>query len=384
MKIEGIEIVPLDVELAQAFKGGTYEIKSRPTLVTRVHLENGIIGETYGGDEFHTQGEIVRVVREHLTPMVIGRDVRNSVAIWETMFSAPIDLGNRGLHQLDMHPRGILAQAISAVDNALWDARGKLFRTPLHRLLGGCRDKVPVIAIGGYAAAAGEDPIEAVRREVEQILVHQVHGMKLKVGRAEIELDIERVRAARRAGGADFVIAVDANQRWTPEEAMRFCVGLERANLGVRWMEEPVVWYEQSDGLRMLQGKTHIPITAGQGEISGQGCRDLVMQSRVNILNADCTLCGGVTEWNRIADLARLMGVEMAHHEEPQIAIHLMAAHPHATYVEIFLNRARDPLLWKLPLDFPVIRDGLMEVPQSGGLGIALNSKVIEQHQVRA
>jgi D-arabinonate dehydratase len=108
------------------------------------------------------------------------------------------------------------------------------------------------------------------------------------------------------------------------------------------------------------------------------------MQSRVNILNADCTLCGGVTEWNRIADMARLMGVEMAHHEEPQIAVHLMAAHPHATYVEIFLNRARDPLLWKLPLDFPVIRDGLMEVPQSGGLGIALNSKVVELYQVSA
>ena len=80
--------------------------------------------------------------------------------------------------------------------------------------------------------------------------------------------------------------------------------------------------------------------------------------------------------------MARLMGVEMAHHEEPQIAIHLMAAHPHATYVEVFVNRARDPLLWKLPLQFPLIRDGLMEVPQSGGMGIALNPSVIEQYRV--
>jgi L-alanine-DL-glutamate epimerase-like enolase superfamily enzyme len=384
MNIEGIEVIRMDVKLEKTFKGGTYEVKSRPTIVTRVHLKNGIVGETYGGDEFHTQRQIVGVIEDHLTPLVLGRDVRDSIAIWEAMFSAPIDLGNRGLHQLDMHPRGILAQAISAVDNALWDARGKLFRTPLYRLLGGARDKVPVIAIGGYAAAAGEDPIEAVRTEVELILSQEVHGMKLKVGRADLEVDIERVRAARQVGGADFVIAVDANQRWTPAEAIRFCVGLERANLGVRWMEEPVVWYEQTDGLRLLQEKTHIPITAGQGEISGQGCRDLVTKSAINILNADCTLCGGITEWNRIADMARLMSVEMAHHEEPQVAIHLMAAHPHATYVEVFLNRARDPLLWTLPVGFPVIRDGFMEVPQSGGVGVALSSKVIEQNRVSA
>jgi D-arabinonate dehydratase len=384
MKIEGIDVIALDMKLEKTFKGGTYEVKSRPTIVTRVHLENGTVGETYGGDEFHTQRQIIEVIQEHLTPLVVGRDVRDSVAIWEAMFSAPIDLGNRGLHQLDMHPRGILAQAIGAVDNALWDARGKFFRTPLHRLLGGCRDKVPVIAIGGYAAATGEDPIEAVRKEVEQIMSREVYGMKLKVGRAGIDVDIERVRAAREAGGADFVIAVDANQRWTPAEAVRFCIGLERADLGVRWMEEPVVWYEQTDGLRLLQEKTRIPITAGQGEISGQGCRDLVTKGAVNILNADCTLCGGITEWNRVADMARLMGVEMAHHEEPQVAIHLMAAHPHATYVEVFLNRARDPLLWTLPVGFPVIHDGFMDVPQSGGVGVVLNSKVIEQNRVSA
>ena len=382
MKIEGVEVIPLNVKLDRTFKGSTYEVKARPTIVTRVHLENGIVGETYGGDEFHTQREIVKVIREHLAAIVVGRDVRESVDIWEAMFRAEIDLGNRSLHQLDMHPRGILAQAISAVDNTLWDARGKLFRTPLYRLLGGCRDNVPVIAIGGYAAQPNEDPIAIVEKEVRDILAREVHGMKLKVGRASIELDIERVRAARRSGGSNFVIVVDANQRWLPAEAIRFCEALERANLGVRWVEEPVVWYEQTDGLRLLQEKTRIPITAGQGEISGQGCRDLVTNGGVNILNVDCTLCGGVTEWNRVANMARLMNVEMAHHEEPQIAIHLMAAHPHATYVELFLDRQRDPLLWTLPKDFPVIRNGTMNVPQAGGVGVALNEEVIARFRV--
>src|SRR5882762_11082076 len=96
MKIEGIEIIPLDVKLDRAFEGGTYQVRSRPTIVTRIHLENGIVGETYGGDEFHTQREIVNVARDHLTPLIVGRDVRDSVALWERVFGSPIDLGNRG------------------------------------------------------------------------------------------------------------------------------------------------------------------------------------------------------------------------------------------------------------------------------------------------
>jgi L-alanine-DL-glutamate epimerase-like enolase superfamily enzyme len=382
MKIAGVEIIPLDMKLDRPFKGGTYVVTSRPTLVTRVTLENGIVGETYGGDETHTQREIVDVVNKYLAKIIVGSDVRDSVALWERMSDEPIDLGNRSLHQLDMHPRGIIAQAISAVDNALWDARARLYRTPLFRLLGGYRKQVPVIAIGGYAALPGEDPIAVLKQEVEDILSHEVNGMKLKVGRATLELDLERVRTARKVGGPEFVIAVDANQRWSPQDAIRFCVALERENLNVRWMEEPVTWRDQSDALRMLQSKTNIPITVGQGEISGVACRDLITKGAVNILNVDCTLCGGTTEWNRIADMARLMNVEMAHHEEPQIAIHLLAAHPHSTYVEIFLNRRRDPLLWTLPQGFPIIKNGMMDVPEADGIGFTLNKQVIEQYRV--
>src|SRR5215472_6441928 len=117
MRIEAIEVIPLDMKLDEPFYGGTYVVTARPTLIARVHLENGIIGETYGGDECHTQSEIVKVAREHLTPLLVGSDVRNATLLWERMFSEPIDLGNRGLHQLDMHPRGIIAQAISLLDN---------------------------------------------------------------------------------------------------------------------------------------------------------------------------------------------------------------------------------------------------------------------------
>lgn len=382
MKIDHIEVIPLDMQLSEVFKGGTYQVAARPTIVTRVYLANGIVGETYGGDEFHTQKEIVQVMRDHLGPLLIGQDVRDFQRLWENMFNVNVDLGNRGLHQLDMHPRGILLQAISALDNAMWDARGKLYGTPVYKLLGGARDRVPVISIGGYYPKDGGDPLKAIAEEVEMVRAAGCIGIKMKVGRASLEEDLARVRAARKAGGPDFVITVDSNQGWHPLDAVKFCVAMEKADLGVRWMEEPIKWYDQTDGLMLLAMKTSIPINVGQGEITGRACRDLITKGGVSVLNLDCTLCGGITEWQRVADMAKLMNVEMAHHEEPQVAVHLIAANPHALYVEIFANKQRDPLLWQLPDGFPKISNGYMEVPQEPGFGVRLNPEVIERYRV--
>jgi L-alanine-DL-glutamate epimerase-like enolase superfamily enzyme len=207
-------------------------------------------------------------------------------------------------------------------------------------------------------------------------------GIKMKVGRATLDVDLARVRAARKAGGPEFVVTVDANQGWDPLDAVKFCVAMERADLDVRWMEEPIKWYDQTDGLKFLASKTRIPINVGQGEISGRACRDLITKGDVSILNLDCTLCGGVTEWQRVADMAKMMNVEMAHHEEPQVAIHLIAANPHGLFVEIFANRLRDPLLWELPDGFPEIKNGYMTVPQEPGYGIRLNPDVIERYRI--
>lgn len=382
MRIGHIEVIPLDMQLEEVFKGGTYQVASRPTIVTRVHLENGIVGETYGGDEFHTQAAIVQVIRDHYAPLLVGQDVRDFQRLWEAMFHLNLDLGNRGLHQLDMHPRGIMLQAISCLDNAMWDARGKLYGAPVYKLLGGVRDRVPVISIGGYYPKDGGDPLQAIAEEVQMVREAGCIGIKMKVGRASLEEDLARVHAARQAGGKDFVITVDANQGWDPLDAVQFCLAMEKADLGVRWMEEPIKWYDQTDGLMLLATKTAIPINVGQGEINGRACRDLITKGGVSILNLDCTLCGGVTEWQRVADMAKLMNVEMAHHEEPQIAIHLMAANPHALYVEIFANRKRDPLLWELPDGFPKIENGYMSVPQEPGLGIRLKPEIIERYRI--
>src|SRR5258708_34210729 len=150
MKITRIEIIPLVRKLEEAFSGGTYRIVNRNTLVTRVYTDVGIVGQVFGGDEDQRQDSVVGVVREHFEALLVGEDARNPERLWKKMFDLNIDLGNRSIHTLDLNNHAIKMQAIACVDMAIWDALGKYYNVPTYKLLGGCYDRVPIIAIGGY------------------------------------------------------------------------------------------------------------------------------------------------------------------------------------------------------------------------------------------
>jgi L-alanine-DL-glutamate epimerase-like enolase superfamily enzyme len=379
MKITKIDVIPLVRRLEKEFTGGTYKITSRNTIVTRVYTDLGIIGEAFGGDEDRWQPQVVSLMRDHLAPMLIGEDARDVERLWETMFHSNVDLGNRALHMIDMINRAILMQAIAAIDNAIWDALGKLYNVPLYRLLGGYRDRVPVIAIGGYYYPSDPE-YTALQEEVLGYQRSGIAGIKLKVGRVEIAQDVERVEAVRQAAGNEFILACDANQAWTPEQAIEFCRAV--APFNVRWIEEPVRWYDQLGGLRAVAQAAPMPVVAGQGEITRFGCRDLITHGGVEILNVDVTIAGGVTEWKRIAAMAGAFNVQMAHHEESQVALHLLASIPHGLYVEIFPNLQRDPLWYELQEERPTIRDGYMLLSDRPGLGLKLNEEVITRYRL--
>ncbi len=380
MRITDVKPIPLVRDLQEVFSGGTYRITSRNTLVAEVWTDVGVVGRAFGGDEWRYQSEIVRVIEEYFKPLLVGEDLRDVEKLWDRMFCAEFDLGNRSIHTLDLANRAVQMQAIAAVDIALWDAIGKAFQTPVYRLLGGFRDKVPVIGIGGYyVQGKGESELVAEMKSYQEM---GLAGVKMKVGRLNVEDDARRVRVVREAVGKDFIIACDANQAWTPDQAIQFARSVE--DLNVRWLEEPVQWYDQLQGLRRVRQATHIPVTAGQGEISRYGCRDLILNEAVDILNVDVTIAGGITEWRRIAAMASMFGVQMGHHEEPQVAIHLLASVPHGLYVEIFPDRERDPMWFELPVQQPRIRNGHMEVPQEPGLGIELEPAIISKYASKA
>lgn len=379
MRIKHIEAISLERKLEDVFHGGTYKITSRNTIVTRVELDNGVVGETFGGDEDQYHREVCRIVNTVYRPLLVGGDARDVEAHWERMWNQRVDLNNRGIHTLDLAKHCVCTQAIAAVDIALWDALGKALNQPVFKLLGGFRDRVPVIAIGGYVMKG--KTLADLDSEIQFYKEQQIGGMKLKAGKLSVEEDIERTRLARKVGGNKFHLCVDANQSWTVSQAVQFARGVR--DLGLAWLEEPVRWHDQIEGNARVRAEG-IPVNAGQGEISRHGCRELAVRGAVDVLNVDATIAGGVTEWRRIAGMASCLGVSMAHHEEPQVALHLLASVPHGICVEIFPNRQRDPMWFDLPQRQPIIRDGFMHVPLEPGFGIPLRQDTIQQWRGQA
>jgi D-arabinonate dehydratase len=375
-RIRSIRVIPLIRKLEQVFEGSTYRIVSRNTLFVRVETEQGVKGEAFGGDEDIYQEKVVRVANEFLAPRLIGEELQPVEKLWEKMFSTQgLPFHNRSIHTLDMVNHAILMQAIAIIDVGLWDALGKSCGKPLAEFWGGSRNSVPVVGIGGYYRPGGELEL---RQEIDRHLELGLAGIKLKVGRWTVKEDIRRVEFIRKNFPKDFVIACDANQAWTFGQASQFARGVK--DLGVEWLEEPLRWFDQMEGMKRLRQVTNIPIVAGQGEISSWGCRDLILNGCVDILNVDATIAGGITEWRKIASFAHLMNISMGHHEEPQVALHLLAAIPNTTFVEIFPDQDRDPMWYELVAERPRISEGQMYLPKAPGLGLIFNQEIIDQY----
>ena len=204
-------------------------------------------------------------------------------------------------------------------------------------------------------------------------------GIKFKVGGLSPEDDAVRLRRARTAAGADFIICADANQGWTREQAIRFARAVEDCDL--HWLEEPCKWAGDREALRDVRMIAGVPVCAGQSELSAAGCRELMAAGAIDVCNFDSSWSGGPTEWRRVAAIAHSYGVAMGHHEEPQVASHLLAAIPHGTLVECF-HPDRDPIWWHLPANRPSLRDGHLELGLQPGLGWELDMDFVERYRV--
>jgi D-galactarolactone cycloisomerase len=364
--ISSIETVALRVPLAREYRGSRYGMTNRCTIITRVLTRDGIVGEAYNGDEDDTQGAVLRIIAEELAPQLIGEDARRIERCWERMLPATFDI---------LRDRKLATSAMACVDSALCDAVGKALGIPLVHLWGGYRDELPIIAIGGYYGATHGE----LAAEIEYYRSLGMAGCKFKVGGMSPEDDAERARVARTSGGPDFVLIVDANQGYTPAEAIRFC--RLTADLNVRWFEEPCRWYNDRRGMRDVRMITGVPVAAGQSEVSPAAARDLMVDGAIDVCNFDSSWGGGPTAWRRIAGMAQVFGVQMAHHEEPQIAAHLLGAIPHGTYVECF-HPDRDPIFWNMINNRPAIRDGVYPIPGGPGFGIELDRAFIARYRV--
>ena len=365
LPIHAIDVIPIRVPLNRTYHGSGYRMDHRSTVIVRITAGDGIVGEAYAGDEDASLLEIVKVIEEELSPVLIGEDALAVERCWQLTRPATFDI---------LRDRRVALVACAAVDTALWDAAGKSVGLPLWRLWGGFQSSRPMILIGGYYGQ-GE-----LAEEVAAVRGLGVAGMKLKVGGADPVSDAQRFRIAREAGGPDFLLAADANQAWTRREAIEFASLV--ADLGLLWFEEPCRWDNDRRDLRDVRAISGVRVCAGQSELSAGGCRDLFEAGAVDVCNFDASWSGGPTEWRRVAAMASVYGVAMAHHEEPHVSAHLLASIPHGTYVECF-HPDRDPIWWNLIANRPELVDGQLQLSERPGLGWELDGDYIETFRVR-
>ena len=365
--ITRIETVPVRARLGADFKGSHYHMTHRSTIVTRVYTADGIVGEAYAGDEDATLFDIEAIVHNEIAPCLVGLDAMAVERCWAAAYPVTFDI---------FRDRRLGLVALAGVDAAIWDAIGKALRAPLWKLWGGYRRRVPLIAIGGYYG----EPLGSIEEEVQSYEELGLAGLKFKVGGRSPAEDAERVARARAAAPDGFVLAIDANQGYSVGGAIELARRV--ADLGVAWFEEPVGWDNDARGMRDVRMRGPLPVCAGQSEHSPSACRELMELGAIDICNFDASWSGGPTAWRRMAAVATTYGVAVGHHEEPQVATHLVASQAHGTYAECF-HPARDPFWWDLIANRPPLEGGELTLSDAPGLGWQLDTDYIERHRAR-
>jgi len=383
MKVTGLQTYFLSAPLPQPVRTSTTAISRVSEVVVKLTTDAGLvgIGEGHGPFLFQAGPDGLRSVNDILnaiTPLVVGQDPFDVERIWQDLFALTYT-SVRGIPALAKQQRPLIT-AMSAIDIALWDLKGKAIGRPVYALLGGAlRQRVPAYVTGFYYRE-GERP-EDIVREATMYLDAGYRTLKVKVGGLTPEADAERVGLIRKTVGKDVALMLDANQGWSLATALR-AAGL-CAPHDIFWLEDPMPWYDERQTLRRLKAETDIPIAAGETEYSPFGLRTMVAEGLVDYLIIDSTWAGGLTTWRKAAVMAEMYQVPLAAHHDPQIHVHAVAASPTGFILESFADPTRDPLWFELFRERPAIVDGFMAVPEAPGLGLELRDETLERYGVK-
>jgi D-arabinonate dehydratase len=387
MKIKDIRTIALAYKCEPPYGSAGGMQARRGALIVEVETDDGIVGI---GESGLGGGATASVIERDLKPLLVGRDPLMIEGLWQLMFARTRQYGRRG----------VVMNAISGIDIALWDIAGKVAKLPVYKLLGACRDRVEAYASGGfYQEGKGVDGVAA---EAEGYRARGFKGMKMKIGRnpstgshlrhlanmaelceVEPEVDIARVAAVRKALGPQAKLMVDVNCAWSPDFAIRMGRALEPYNL--YWIEEPVAT-DDIDGSARVADALATPIAGYETETGLYGFRELVTRGAVDIVQLDVAWSGGFSEGKRIAAFAQAHHRMVAPHAFAGAvllvaSLHYAAAIPNALALEWDQNPngLRDELLQeKLRLE----SDGTVRLPERPGLGITLDRSAIDKYRV--
>jgi len=355
-KIQDIEVHLVSTRAPDGLADATRKIK------TDQGLEG--VGVTY----HEVGGEAIRtLIKKDMVARLKGRDPFDTEIIWREFFALFRGVGRKGL----------IFCALSAIDFALWDLKGKILGMPLYRLFGGGRTRIPVYASGGWATYDDDELVEEM-----QDMVRQGYKMvKFKIGYdngRNPTRDVERVRKVREALGSDIGLMIDANNCWDSATAIQFANRVRDYNLLL--FEEPV-FADDIHGLARFKRGTDIPLGTGEHEYTKWGVRDLLLAQAADVIQIDGARAGGYTEMMKCAALCEAWNVRLAPHAMEHI--HL----PIASTVAMvpFLERLRlfEPITHAVYLNAQRPTDGFLDVIEAPGHGLQLNMDFIHSHDER-
>ena len=351
-----------------------FKVPSANELLVRMRTEDGVEG--FGLATSYTDiTPLVNVVEGGLSDEILGMDALSPEGLYEKLFG--LTFSRKAAE--NSWGREALIRISSAVDIACWDIMGKMANLPLYRLFGGYRNKVPCYVTCAYYRD-GKDNAE-LRDEI-QMLVEQGHkGFKGKVGGLSLNEDIARMEIVREIIGPDKDLMIDVNRAWDLKTAIEGARLLEP--LQPVWLEEPVRWTDDRRELKLLSQQTNIPLSGGESEVTSYGCRAMIEEHAIQILQFDCTMFGGFTEGRKLAALCELNHVDVAPHHDCFIHAPLVAGTPAGRIVESFTDPERDPLQAELYENPPPIDNGWLTLNEAPGLGLTLSESAVKKFGTR-
>ena len=347
-RIEKVELRLVDILPKVKRTDAIQSFVSQETPIVTITDADGAVGVGYSYTIGTGGSSVMRLLRDHLAPRLIGRDAERIEAIW---------------HELEFATHATTIGAISAlalatIDTALWDLRCKKRGLPLWIAAGGAHDRRPLYTTeGGWlhieASALVEDALAAREKGFM--------GSKVKIGRPHVSEDWARLAAVRSALGPGYEIMTDANQGFTLDEAIRRAGRL--AELDLAWIEEPLP-ADDIDGHVRLSRSTSTPIAVGESLYSIRHFREYMAKGACNIVQVDVARIGGITPWLKVAHAAEAFDIPVCPHFLMELHASLVCAVPNGKYVEYI------PQLDDLTTSRLAIEDGMAVAPSTPGLGV--------------
>jgi L-alanine-DL-glutamate epimerase-like enolase superfamily enzyme len=359
MKITGYEAVTLHVTEDDPLANMPEEAgRKRPIVALRLRTDQGIegIGVTlYGG---RMTGSL-RTAVEELAALTVGEDPMRIERIVAKLRQGTGDACG---------PGGIFTLALSAIDVALWDIKGKLLQQPLWKLLGGHRDRVATYASGSLRRGLTDDQAQRAARTLVQKGFREMKTQMGLPGNPTPAEEVRRVRVVREAIGPDIKLMCDINQRWRPEQAID--IGNRVEEVGLFWLED-VTTADDFAGLARVTAALKTPVAGGEYVWGIVPFRHMIEAHSVDIVMIDLARVGGVTQWMKVAGMAEAFNLPVVSHVMPEMLVHMVAACPNGLTVEYM------PWTAALYEETPAIDKGELVLPERPGLGLKFDEKAL-------